>query len=66
MGDMTEAGRRFGSLIVSPTAAPEAFFYLSSIAEREGRTDLALEGYTKLAEAGRRSDRARPRRAPAA
>jgi tetratricopeptide (TPR) repeat protein len=52
MGDMTEAGRRFGSLISSPTAAGEAFFYLSSIAEREGRTDLALEGYTKLAEAG--------------
>jgi tetratricopeptide (TPR) repeat protein len=52
MGDMTEAGRRFGSLISSQAAAPEAFFYLSSIAEREGRTDLALEGYTKLAEAG--------------
>src|SRR5688572_11220592 len=52
MGDMTEAGRRFGSLISSPTEAGEAFFYLSSIAEREGRTDLALEGYSKLAEAG--------------
>ena len=52
MGDMTEAGRRFGSLISSPEVAVEAFFYLSSIAEREGRTDLALEGYTKLAEAG--------------
>ena len=52
MGDMTEAGRRFGSLISSPTVAGEAFFYLSSIAEREGRTDLALEGYNKLAEAG--------------
>jgi tetratricopeptide (TPR) repeat protein len=52
MGDMTEAGRRFGSLISSQAAGPEAFFYLSSIAEREGRTDLALEGYSKLAEAG--------------
>ena len=52
MGDMTEAGRRFGGLISSQSAAPEAFFYLSSIAEREGRTDLALEGYSKLAEAG--------------
>jgi tetratricopeptide (TPR) repeat protein len=52
MGDMAEAGRRFGSLISSPDAAGEAFFYLSSIAERDGRTDLALEGYTKLAEAG--------------
>jgi tetratricopeptide (TPR) repeat protein len=52
MGDMTEAGRRFGSLISSQTAGPEAFFYLSSIAEREGRTDLALEGFSKLAEAG--------------
>jgi hypothetical protein len=52
MGDMAEAGRRFGSLIGSQSAAPEAFFYLSSIAEREGRTDLALEGFSKLAEAG--------------
>jgi tetratricopeptide (TPR) repeat protein len=52
LGDLTEAGRRFGSLISSPSEAPEAFFYLSSIAEREGRTDLALEGYSKLAEAG--------------
>jgi tetratricopeptide (TPR) repeat protein len=52
MGDMTEAGRRFGSLIGSNEVAAEAFFYLSSIAEREGRTDLALEGYTRLVEAG--------------
>jgi tetratricopeptide (TPR) repeat protein len=52
MGDMAEAGRRFGSLMSSQSAAPEAFFYLSSIAEREGRTDLALEGFSKLAEAG--------------
>ncbi len=52
LGDMAEAGRRFGSLLSSQTAAPEAFFYLSSIAEREGRTDLALEGYSRLAEAG--------------
>jgi tetratricopeptide (TPR) repeat protein len=51
-GDMSEAGRRFGSLIGSPTVAAEAFFHLSSIAEREGRTDLALEGYSRLAEAG--------------
>jgi tetratricopeptide (TPR) repeat protein len=51
-GDMTEAGRRFGSLMSSQTAAGEAFFYLSSIAEREGRTDLALEGYSKLVEMG--------------
>jgi tetratricopeptide (TPR) repeat protein len=52
MGDMAEAGRRFSSLISSPEAAGEAFFYLSSIAERDGRTDLALEGYSRLAEAG--------------
>jgi len=52
MGDLEEAGRRFRSLISSPAAAPEAFFYLSSIAERDGRTDLALEGYSRLAEAG--------------
>jgi tetratricopeptide (TPR) repeat protein len=51
MGDMAEAGRRFGGLIRSEVAG-EAFFYLSSIAEREGRTDLALEGYTQLVEAG--------------
>ncbi|HEX5160576.1 MAG TPA: tetratricopeptide repeat protein [Steroidobacteraceae bacterium] len=52
MGNMSEAGRRFGSLISSPEVAGEAFFYLSSIAEREGRTDLALEGYSRLADAG--------------
>jgi len=52
MGDLTEAGRRFGSLIGSQGTALEAFFYLSAIAEREGRTDLALEGYSKLVEAG--------------
>ena len=52
LGDMTEAGRRFGSLMSSQTAAGEAFFYLSSIAERDGRTDLALEGYSKLVEMG--------------
>jgi len=52
MGDMTEAGRRFGGLIGSQSTAPEAYFYLSSIAEREGRTDLALEGFTTLSEAG--------------
>jgi len=51
-GDLTEANRRFRGLIGSQSAAPEAFFYLSSIAEREGRVDFALEGYTKLAEAG--------------
>lgn len=51
MGDMAEAGRRFGGLIRSEVAG-EAFFYLSSIAEREGRTDLALEGYTQLVAAG--------------
>jgi len=52
MGNMAEAGRRFGSLISSPEVAGEAFFYLSSIAEREGRTDLALEGYSRLVDAG--------------
>ena len=49
-GDMSEAGRRFGSLMSSPGLQGEAFFYLSTIAERQGRTDLALEGYTKLVE----------------
>jgi tetratricopeptide (TPR) repeat protein len=49
-GDMSEAGRRFGSLLSSPEVQGEAFFYLSSIAEREGRIDLALQGYTELLE----------------
>jgi tetratricopeptide (TPR) repeat protein len=51
-GDLTEAGRRFSSLIESPEAAAEAYFYLSSIAEREGRTDLAMQGYERLIQAG--------------
>jgi tetratricopeptide (TPR) repeat protein len=52
LGDLPEAGRRFGGLMQSQEVAGEAFFYLSSIAEREGRTDLALEGYTQLVQAG--------------
>jgi tetratricopeptide (TPR) repeat protein len=52
VGDMNEAGRRFSGLVTSPEVAGEAYFYLSSVAEREGRTDLALEGYSRLAEAG--------------
>jgi tetratricopeptide (TPR) repeat protein len=64
-GDLEEAGRRFGSLISQPAEAPEAFFYLSSIAERQGRTDLALEGY-HARRGRRRPHRARPRGAAAA
>jgi len=52
LGDLQEAGRRFSQLLESRAAMAEAFFYLSSIHEREGRTDLALEGYTRLVEAG--------------
>jgi tetratricopeptide (TPR) repeat protein len=52
LGDLPEAGRRFGGLMQSQEVMGEAFFYLSSIAEREGRTDLALEGYTQLVQAG--------------
>jgi tetratricopeptide (TPR) repeat protein len=52
LGDMTEAGRRFGSLLESAEVRGEAFFYLSSIAERDGREDLALEGYLRLVEYG--------------
>src|SRR6187549_1720853 len=37
MGDMTEAGRRFGGLISSPAVAGEAFFYLLLFVERESR-----------------------------
>jgi tetratricopeptide (TPR) repeat protein len=51
-GDLAEAKRRFGSLIESPESAGEAVFYLSNIAEREGRDDIALTGYTELIEAG--------------
>ncbi len=51
-GDLDEATRRFGSLLESPAVAPEAFFYLSSIAEREGRKDFALEAYQRLVSAG--------------
>jgi tetratricopeptide (TPR) repeat protein len=52
MGDLAEAGRRFGSLLESVEVRGEAFYYLSSIHEREGRTDLALEGYKMLVDAG--------------
>jgi tetratricopeptide (TPR) repeat protein len=52
LGDLTEAGRRFGALLESVEVRGEAFFYLSSIAERDGRTDLALEGYMQLVEHG--------------
>jgi tetratricopeptide (TPR) repeat protein len=51
-GDLAEAKRRFGSLIESPVSAGEAVFFLSNIAEREGRDDIALTGYTELIEAG--------------
>jgi tetratricopeptide (TPR) repeat protein len=51
-GDLGEATRRFGSLLESPEVAPEAFFYLSSVAEREGRKDFALEAYKRLVDAG--------------
>lgn len=51
-GDLAEAGRRFSSLLDSPEVAAEAFFYLSALAEREGRGDLALQGYQRLLEAG--------------
>ena len=51
-GDLTEATRRFGGLLESPEVAPEAFFYLSSVAEREGRKDFALEAYKRLVDAG--------------
>lgn len=50
-GDLADAKRRFGSLVDSE-AAGEAIFYLSNIAEREGREDLALTGYSELIEAG--------------
>jgi tetratricopeptide (TPR) repeat protein len=51
-GDGAEAQRRFAGRMQRDQGAGEALFYLSLLAEREGRTDVALQGYQQLINAG--------------
>jgi tetratricopeptide (TPR) repeat protein len=51
-GDLADAARRFTGLLDSRESAGEALFYLSSIAERNGREDMALKGYSELIDFG--------------
>ena len=51
-GDSAEAQRRFAGRLQRDQGAGEALFYLSLLAEREGRTDVALQGYQPLINAG--------------
>ena len=51
-GDSAEAQRRFAGRLQRDQGAGEALFYLSLLAEREGRTDVALQGYQQLINAG--------------
>ncbi|MEZ5514375.1 MAG: tetratricopeptide repeat protein [Steroidobacteraceae bacterium] len=51
-GDLESARQRFGNLLQAKDAAPEAFYFLSLIAERQDRVDVALEGYQRLIAAG--------------
>lgn len=51
-GDLDSARQRFGKLLQAKDAAPEAFYFLSLIAERQERADVALEGYQRLIAAG--------------
>ncbi|MBK6598533.1 MAG: tetratricopeptide repeat protein [Proteobacteria bacterium] len=51
-GDLDAAQRRFGALLQAKDAAPEAFYFLSMIAERQKKFDVALEGYQRLISAG--------------
>jgi len=51
-GDAAEAQRRFAGRMQRDQGAGEALFYLSLLAEREGRTDVALQGYQQLINAG--------------
>lgn len=51
-GDLAEATRRFAGRLQRDEGAGEALFYLSVIAEREGREDVALQGYQQLIDAG--------------
>ena len=51
-GDFAEAQQRFGARLQQGEGAAEALFYLGVIAERRGNADLALQSYSRLAEAG--------------
>lgn len=51
-GDEAEAERRFGARLSRDRGAGEAIYYLSVIAERRGRKDVALQGYRQLIAAG--------------
>jgi len=51
-GDEVEAERRFGARLSRDRGAGEAIYYLSLIAERRGRKDVALQGYRQLIAAG--------------
>lgn len=51
-GDVAEAERRFGARLSRDRGAAEALFYLSIIAERRGRKDVALQGFRQLMSAG--------------
>jgi tetratricopeptide (TPR) repeat protein len=51
-GQLDDAQRRFASLLDAGDVAPEAFYFLSVIAERRNNKALALEGYQRLVSAG--------------
>lgn len=51
-GDAAEAERRFTARLSADRGAGEAVYYLAIIAEREGRKDVALQGYQRLVKAG--------------
>ncbi|MBU3671462.1 MAG: tetratricopeptide repeat protein [Sinobacteraceae bacterium] len=51
-GDAAEAERRFTARLSADRGAGEAVYYLAIIAEREGRKDVALQGYQRLVRAG--------------
>jgi len=51
-GDLASAQRRFSALLQAKDSAPEAFYFLSMIAERQDKPQLALEGYQRLIGAG--------------
>jgi tetratricopeptide (TPR) repeat protein len=51
-GQLEEAQKRFLGLLGAGAVAPEAFYFLSIIAERQNNKEGALEGYQRLVSAG--------------
>lgn len=51
-GQLEEAQKRFAGLLDEGEVAPEAFYFLSIIAERQNNKEGALEGYQRLVSAG--------------